>query len=144
MAATVRSAVIGLLLIIVVGTIVIWQKQSSNVPDVTAVEMMVNTETQADDTATNTQAADTNETSSAPSGISAAEVATHNGRASCWSTINGNVYDLTSWIPNHPGGEQNILRLCGIDGSSLFNRQHGRNNRVLSVLAGFKIGVAAQ
>lgn len=68
----------------------------------------------------------------------------HDSKQSCWSTINGNVYDLTSWIPQHPGGEENILRLCGIDGSDAYNGQHGGSRKVASILFGFKIGVAAQ
>jgi len=76
--------------------------------------------------------------------ITVAEVATHNSISDCWAIINGNVYDLTSWIPNHPGGPQAILQLCGTDGSAKFNDQHGGSSKVLSVLAGFKIGIVAQ
>lgn len=79
-----------------------------------------------------------------PSGITTEEVAQHNSRESCWSTINGNVYDLTSWIPKHPGGEQAILQLCGTDGSAKFNNKHGGASRQAAILAGFKIGAAAQ
>ena len=76
----------------------------------------------------------------APSGITMAQVSSHGSRSSCWSAINGNVYDLTSWIPNHPGGEQAILSLCGIDGSGGFNGQHGGQKKPASMLVGFKIG----
>ncbi|MEK7509371.1 MAG: cytochrome b5-like heme/steroid binding domain-containing protein [Patescibacteria group bacterium] len=76
--------------------------------------------------------------------ITAAEVARHSTRASCWSSINGNVYDLTSWIPKHPGGEQAILQLCGTDGSAKFNKQHGGAAKQAAVLTGFKIGVLMQ
>ena len=75
---------------------------------------------------------------------SAAQVAAHNSRESCWSTINGNVYDLTSWIPKHPGGEEAILKLCGTDGSAQFNNKHGGGAQQAIILAGFKVGVAAQ
>lgn len=81
---------------------------------------------------------------STPSGISANVIAAHNTRSSCWSSINGSVYDLTSWIPNHPGGEKAILQLCGIDGSQKFNSQHGGGEKQLMMLSGFKIGVLAQ
>lgn len=80
-------------------------------------------------------------TSPTPSGISLSQVAEHNSRSSCWSVINGNVYDLTSWIPNHPGGEARILSLCGIDGSNGYNSKHGGQSRPASILAGFKLGV---
>ncbi len=79
-----------------------------------------------------------------PSGISMTQIALHNSRESCWSAINDSVYDLTSWIPNHPGGESAILRLCGKDGSSDYNGQHGKSTRVARILGGFKIGALAQ
>jgi cytochrome b involved in lipid metabolism len=76
----------------------------------------------------------------APTGLTLAVVATHNSRSSCWSAIDGNVYDLTSWIPNHPGGERAILSLCGTDGSEAYNEQHGGSSRTARILAGFKLG----
>ncbi len=72
--------------------------------------------------------------------ITMATIASHNSQADCWSAINGNAYNLTSWIAKHPGGEGAILSLCGKDGSAAFNGKHGANPRVLSVLAGFLVG----
>ncbi len=73
-----------------------------------------------------------------------AQVATHKDATSCWTTINGSVYDVTSWISQHPGGQQAILGLCGIDGSEAFNGQHGGQARPASELASFKIGTLIQ
>ncbi len=72
---------------------------------------------------------------------SSAQVATHNSQASCWTSINGGVYDVTAWILKHPGGSRAILSLCGKDGSSAFNDQHGGERRPEAELASFKIGV---
>ena len=72
------------------------------------------------------------------------EVSTHNTPTDCWTTINGGVYDLGAWVKKHPGGEANILKLCGIDGSVLFNGKHGGVELQLSILAGFKIGSLKQ
>jgi cytochrome b involved in lipid metabolism len=69
-----------------------------------------------------------------------ANVATHNNASSCWTAINGNVYDVTSWINQHPGGSEAILSLCGTDGSSAFDAQHGGQRRPEQELASFKIG----
>lgn len=71
-----------------------------------------------------------------------ADVSSHNSKTSCWSIINGSVYDLTSWVPQHPGGERAILSICGVDGSANFNGQHGGSSKIASILAGFKIGIA--
>ena len=73
-------------------------------------------------------------------GYTLAEVATHNSGASCWTAINGEVYDVTPFIDQHPGGSGAILSLCGIDGSEAFNNQHGGQRRPANELAGFKIG----
>ncbi len=47
------------------------------------------------------------------------EVAQHDSEQDCWTIIDGQVYDITSYIPRHPGGDE-ILRACGTDGTSLF------------------------
>lgn len=79
----------------------------------------------------------------APGTYAMADVATHNSGTSCWSAINGDVYDLTSWINQHPGGPQAILIICGKDGSAAFNDQHGGQRRPANELTGFKIGTLA-
>lgn len=70
-----------------------------------------------------------------------AEVSAHSNAQSCWNIVNGKVYDLTSWINQHPGGSIAIVKICGIDGSSDFNRQHGGQSRPERELASFYIGV---
>ncbi|HRH25430.1 MAG TPA: cytochrome b5-like heme/steroid binding domain-containing protein [Parcubacteria group bacterium] len=77
-------------------------------------------------------------------GITLAQISSHSSRSSCWSAINGVVYDLTSWIPNHPGGEGTILGLCGRDGTQSYNGQHGGKTKIFNILTGFKIGTLAQ
>ena len=52
-------------------------------------------------------------------------VAANNSEESCWSIIDGAVYDLTDWISQHPGGASRILGLCGGDGTSQFQGKHG-------------------
>jgi len=69
-----------------------------------------------------------------------ADLATHNSSKSCYTTINGQVYDLTSWISQHPGGRQAILSLCGKDGTQAFNDQHGGQSRPEQELKSFLIG----
>lgn len=69
-----------------------------------------------------------------------ADVQAHNTQASCWSTIGGDVYDLTSWITRHPGGPQTIIGLCGTDGTSAYNGQHGNSRRPKAMLILLKIG----
>lgn len=70
----------------------------------------------------------------------AADLKKHATAKSCWSAINGNVYDLTKWINRHPGGSSVIIGLCGRDGTAGFNGQHGGQSRPASELAAYKIG----
>ena len=52
------------------------------------------------------------------------EVARHNTRDDCWLIIDGNVYDVTSYIDQHPG-EDSILNDAGGDASAGFHgEQH--------------------
>lgn len=45
--------------------------------------------------------------------LNAAEVAKHGHRGSCWVIISGQVYDVTEFLPDHPGGASIILRYGG-------------------------------
>lgn len=75
-----------------------------------------------------------------PSGYTMAMVMENDDANSCWSVINGNVYDLTSWINSHPGGSQRILSLCGTDGSASFNSMHQGQSNPESRLQSFLLG----
>lgn len=79
----------------------------------------------------------------APDTYTLAQVAMHSSASDCWTTINGSVYDLTPFIPQHPGGEQ-IVAICGIDGTSAFEAQHGNNRQANRELATLKIGTLIQ
>jgi cytochrome b involved in lipid metabolism len=68
------------------------------------------------------------------------QVQAANTASKCWSVISGKVYNLTSWISQHPGGSSAILGLCGKDGTAAFSGQHGGQARPASELAGFYIG----
>lgn len=72
--------------------------------------------------------------------LSAQEVASHNSAASCWTIVNGNVYNLTSYIQRHPGGPSVLKNICGRDGSAAFSNQHGGQGRPNNVLSGFLLG----
>lgn len=69
------------------------------------------------------------------------QVAAHNSASDCWSIVNGNVYNLTNWINRHPGGSQGILSICGKDGTSAFQGQHGSNTNAKQTLETFKVGM---
>ena len=72
--------------------------------------------------------------------LTLARVKENNTASSCWSIINGNVYNLTTWISSHPGGKSAITSLCGIDGTAAFNSQHRNESRPESRLASYLLG----
>lgn len=69
-----------------------------------------------------------------------ADVAKHASASSCWTAVDGTVYDVTKWITQHPGGKQPILGMCGTDGSAAFHSQHGSQSRPANELKQFQIG----
>lgn len=73
-----------------------------------------------------------------------AQVATHKTPADCWTTISGKVYNLTPFVSKHPGGVDKIIRICGLDGTSVFTNQHGGQDDPMKALVGLEIGVLAR
>lgn len=76
----------------------------------------------------------------ASTGYTTQSVALHNSASSCYTIVNGNVYDMTNWISQHPGGRGAIKAMCGIDASAMFNNQHGGQGGPERILASYKLG----
>jgi cytochrome b involved in lipid metabolism len=72
------------------------------------------------------------------------EVAKHADQSSCWMVVEGNVYDVTSYISQHPGGEV-ILSGCGKDATNMFNSRPdngtSHSGRARNELSNLQIGV---
>lgn len=64
----------------------------------------------------------------------------NNSEKSCWTLIDGYVYDLTRWITSHPGGAGAIRSLCGVDGTAAFKAQHLNQYKPEQRLEGFLLG----
>lgn len=112
---------IGIVIISAVGGLALWQKEKSE-------EQKLVQEMQQEEAALK------------QGEYSLADVAKHGTESDCWAAINGGVYNLTTWIPRHPGGKQAIIGLCGKDGSAAFNDQHGSGAQQQAILATFKVG----
>ncbi|KAI0649034.1 cytochrome b5 [Trametes meyenii] len=48
----------------------------------------------------------------------------HRTRDDAWSAFSGKVYNITPYLPYHPGGEKELLRVAGRDGTKLFAATH--------------------
>jgi len=71
------------------------------------------------------------------------ELARHDNSTSCWLLISGNVYDVTNFLPLHPGGKDRILPYCGADATQAFATQGGEgahSSQATQMLAEYKLG----
>ncbi|TFY57598.1 hypothetical protein EVJ58_g6927 [Rhodofomes roseus] len=56
--------------------------------------------------------------------LSGPEVAEHANRESCWIIVHGKVYDVTEFLPEHPGGQAIILKYAGKDATEAYEPIH--------------------
>ncbi|XP_045474015.1 cytochrome b5-like [Harmonia axyridis] len=70
---------------------------------------------------------------------SLAEVKTHNDNRSSWLVINNNVYDVTPFLNEHPGGEEVLLEQAGRDATDPFE-DVGHSSDARELMAKYKIG----
>jgi len=70
--------------------------------------------------ASNTDGSVATTTSGFVATISMDTISRHNVEKDCWSLVFNNVYDLTEFIGLHPGGRENIIEICGTDGTKAF------------------------
>lgn len=55
-------------------------------------------------------------------------VALHNTSADCWMIVDNTVYNVTTYLPYHPGGPERIIPFCGNDGTNAFATQGGKGS----------------
>ncbi|GBC02435.1 hypothetical protein RclHR1_04620002 [Rhizophagus clarus] len=52
------------------------------------------------------------------------EVRLHKTRDDAWTVFNGKIYNITPYFKFHPGGEKELMRSAGKDGTKLFMSTH--------------------
>ncbi|XP_012887738.1 PREDICTED: cytochrome b5 reductase 4 isoform X3 [Dipodomys ordii] len=52
------------------------------------------------------------------------ELKKHNKKDDCWICIRGYVYNVSPYMEYHPGGEEELMRAAGADGTDLFDQVH--------------------
>ena len=93
---------------------------------------------------TQTTPSTSTQSSTETSSYTASEVATHNTQNDCWTIINSSVYNITAYVPQHPGGIAEITKICGKDGTSLFEGNREHDATADAQLARLKIGTLKQ
>ncbi|XP_007949726.1 cytochrome b5 reductase 4 [Orycteropus afer afer] len=56
--------------------------------------------------------------------VSEEELKKHNKKDDCWICIRGFVYNVSPYMEYHPGGEDELMRAAGSDGTDLFDQVH--------------------
>ncbi|RPD74879.1 cytochrome b5 [Lentinus tigrinus ALCF2SS1-7] len=70
----------------------------------------------------------------------------HRTRDDAWSSFSGKVYNITPYLPYHPGGEKELMRVAGRDGTKLFALTHAWVNidyMLDECLVGFMVSESA-
>jgi len=49
------------------------------------------------------------------------EIQKHNKEEDCWVVLNDKVYDVTKFLPSHPGGRDVIIEQAGRDATKVFD-----------------------
>jgi len=71
------------------------------------------------------------------------EVRTHDDESSAWIVLDGFVYDVTSFLGDHPGGKEIVLPYLGRDATAIFSdeREHVHSEAAYNILKKYRIGV---
>ena len=85
---------------------------------------------------------ESNHTKSATKLYDIATVQQHNSARNAWIIFNDNVYDVTKFLEQHPGGEQVLLEVAGGDATDAF-LDVGHSVRARRMMESYKIGSLA-
>ena len=74
--------------------------------------------------------------------ISSQSLGVHNKKEDCWIAYDGKVYDVTSFLPRHPGSAKAISPFCGTSDefTEAFVAKHGASKVVNLMKVGTLIG----
>ncbi|XP_028761946.1 cytochrome b5-like [Neltuma alba] len=67
------------------------------------------------------------------------EASQHNTEDDCWVVIDGKVYDVTSYLDDHPGGDEVVLLATGKDATDEFE-DAGHSQSARELMEKFCIG----
>ncbi|MEK6918618.1 MAG: cytochrome b5-like heme/steroid binding domain-containing protein [Nanoarchaeota archaeon] len=140
--ATIIILLVGISIIFI--TISLNKEETSNNEQEIGTNIAVNTNNQLISQKTNTST--NNSTNQTAKKITAEELAKHDSEEDCWVGYDGKVYDITEFLPNHPGTASKIAPHCGTEKefTKQFTIQHGTSQvkrlmRVGQLMGDFEI-----
>ena len=73
------------------------------------------------------------------------EISKHNTKDDLWLVVDNKVYNLTSFVASHPGGEQPLLHYAGKDATKKFKSipEHMADEEIPAFLETLCIGTVA-
>lgn len=86
---------------------------------------------------------DQNNSNSVAIALTATEIAKHNSTADCWLIINNNVYDVSVYLNQHPGGRSTIAPYCGQEATQAFDTKNTgapHSDNAQNLLSSFYLG----
>ncbi|KAL7588557.1 cytochrome b5 [Lactuca sativa] len=67
------------------------------------------------------------------------EASEHNSAGDCWVVIDGKVYDVSSYLEEHPGGDDVLLQVTGKDATDEFE-DAGHSKTARELMESFFVG----
>lgn len=74
--------------------------------------------------------------------FTAEDVERHSTASDCWVTRNGKVYDVSAFLPDHPGGDDLIVNFAGKDIGAIMKdaTEHDHSDSAYDMLDEYCIG----
>ena len=81
-------------------------------------------------------------TTTSKSLITSEDLAKHNSKSDCWVAYSDKVYDITTFLPHHPGSSAAIEPYCGTSDEfqKAFTKQHGTTKVSMLMQVGMLMG----
>jgi cytochrome b involved in lipid metabolism len=130
------TAILGVIIIIPLISAAIFTNNTSNTSNSStssSTNNQSNVSTSNDSNSMSSGSGDSNNMTT----ISKAELAEKNGENNCWVAYNKVVYNVSSYLSQHPGGKEAILRKCGTNLDSLSDLHQGGpfdSNKIQEIL----------
>lgn len=143
-----KKILYSIIILIVAIVLIIITIKTNNYQDSNLSKQYIETNTSMNLSKTNDGGAVINQSNNTLTGniVTAQELAKHDNGDDCWVGYDGKVYDITNFLPQHPGTASRIIPFCGTEEefTKNFQAQHGTSQvkrliRVGVLMGDFKV-----